>query len=265
MMLTWLHVGAEDTSTTDRDWIGEAISSQYSNFQSVTVYPCPADKSILAVYCEHDHSWWGHMRVFRHSGDKVEWAATFPPEYIEARGHYVVSCRWTSFEMLSNPVLELTESTHRGNGSIWLLELNGKEFRLLLHTRVMGRYWPPEPEFAVPPDGEAIFEKNLKVEYRKADGDDHVSVWLTGNVQVTGVAGEELPARGYQQQCTWNSDKRIFEAKTPKVTEFALNHAETPAVPAPDTKPSATDAAAPAENAGSATTKPPAGNGKRNE
>ncbi|HEX7261799.1 MAG TPA: hypothetical protein VF258_08290, partial [Luteolibacter sp.] len=129
---------AQNTSTTDRDWVAEAISAQYAQFQSVSIYPCPSDKTLLAAYCESEEGWWGHMRVFKQTGDRVEWAATFPEEYVKERGHYVVSSRWTSFPMLENPVLELIESTHMGNGSLWLLELSRRDFRVILHTPVRG-------------------------------------------------------------------------------------------------------------------------------
>ena len=207
---------AEDVFTNDRDWVGEAISEQYAKFKSVSIYPCPSDKTLLAAYCEYDEAWWGHMRVFKQSGDRVVWAATFPDEYINERGHYIVSSRWKSFPMMENPVLELIESSHMGNGSLWLLELNGREFRVILHTSVRGRFWSTEPEFEIPPNGEAKFEgEHLKIEYLTTEPDT-VTVQLTGQLSITDMQGKKQPSCNFYQVCKWNSAKKIFDAQQPR-------------------------------------------------
>lgn len=216
ILLATCQLGAQDIATTNRDWIAEPISSQYAKFRSFTVYPCFSDKTMVAAYCENEESWWGHLRVFKHDGDKVEWAAVFPQEYIEDRGHYIVSCRWISLNVVTNPVLELIESTHMGNGGLWLFELSGKELRLLLRTPVRGGYWGRVSEFEIPPEGEAKFAgKHLNVDYHKAVGERDVSVFLSGSLLVTDMAGKGLPARVYHQRCTWNHDKRVFDVNPP--------------------------------------------------
>lgn len=234
ILLASCRLEAQDIATTNRDWISEPISSQYVKFRSFTVYPCPSDKTMVATYCESEESWWGHLRVFKHNGNKVEWAAVFPPKYIEERGHYIVSCHWKSLDVLTSPVLELIESTHMGNGALWLLEVSGKELRLLLCIPVRGDYWGREPEFEIPPEGEARFAGNhLKVDYQRAVGEKDVAVVLTGSLLVTDMEGKKLPARGYRQQCTWNNDKRVFEVQPPKATKPA----EQPSPGQPTTKP----------------------------
>jgi hypothetical protein len=212
---------AEDTSTVNRAWVSEPVSEQYGKFQTVTIYPCPTDKKLLAAYCEREEAWWGHMRVYKQSGDHVEWAATFPEEYIKERGHYVVSSRWTSLPMVENPVLELIESTHMGNGSLWLMELEGREFRLLLHTSVRGRLWCTDPEFGIPPNGEAKFEgSHLNISYpRSSDGT--VSVQLDGKLSITDMEGKKLPPCNFYQVCTWSTAKKVFEAQKPRKNKDA--------------------------------------------
>ncbi|MBK1814835.1 hypothetical protein JIN84_04365 [Luteolibacter yonseiensis] len=117
--------------------------------------------------------------------------------------------------MLENPVLELIESTHMGNGSLWLLEMDGRELRLLLQVRVSGRCWSDEPGFGIPPHGEARFEgAGLKVEYLQANGKE-TTVKLAGSLAITDMEGNAKPSCGYQQLCVWNGEKRIFETGRP--------------------------------------------------
>lgn len=207
---------AEDASTTNRDWVAEAISAQYAKFKSICVHPCPSDRTLLAAYCEIEEAWWGHMRVFKQSGDRVEWAATFPEEYIKERGHYVISSNWTWFPMMENPVLELIESTHIGNGSLWLLELKGRNFRVILHTPVRGQFWSTEPEFEIPAGGQAMFVgSHLRIEYLRSET-DAVTIQLSGQLSITDMQGKKEAACNFHQVCKWNVDRRIFEAQRPR-------------------------------------------------
>jgi hypothetical protein len=214
LFLAFAGLRAEDRSMTNRDWVSEPVSAQFSKFQSVTVRTCPSDGSILATYCEREKGWWGHMRVFKQSGDRVEWAAGFPDDYVKARGHYVESARWISCPMIDHPVLELVESTHMGNGSLWLLELVGQEFRLILKAPVLGRCWSDEPEFGIPPEGEARF-KEVRIEYVPENHDENATVKLSGSLEIMDMAGNAKPPCGYEQRCVWNRDKRIFEVRRP--------------------------------------------------
>jgi hypothetical protein len=204
-----LNASAAPASGTDQDWITETVTSQFAKFKSVAILPSKKDRTIVAAYCENDPQWWGHLRVFKHKDDKVEWAAVFPHEYLGS--DYVVSYQWLSLGMLDNDVLEIIGSTQLGNGSLWLFELNGRELRPLLNIPVRGRYWNPGSEFAVPDSGEASFAgDHLKVEYQKEPISKFESVVLTGTVSIIDMTGKELPSKPYLQQCTWNENTRIF-------------------------------------------------------
>lgn len=237
LLLAVGRLGAEDTSTTNRDWVHEPFSSQFAEFGSVTVSHHPSDKNLVAAYCESEKQWWGHLRVFKHSGDKIEWAATFPKEYIEERGQYIVSCQWIFLSMVEGSVLELIESSHRGNGSLWVMELRDHEFRVLLHTSVRGQYWNSDAALGVPFDGEAFFAgDHLNVEYRKVQGEKFANVLLTGSVIITDMNGKNVSSKPYEQQCTWDSDKRVFTVHAPKFTKPAEQGAAPPTAGATHSK-----------------------------
>ena len=200
-----------DLATPDRKWIHESITSQLAKFQSTTILPHPKQKNLLAMYCERDPKWWGHLRVFQHTGDKVDWAATFPDIYLKQRGHYIRSYRWVQLEKLDKCVLELFESSHMGNGSLWLLELKGREFQVLLQTSAVGRYWSTSPELGIPLEGEARFAGNhLNASYPIPNGADHEAVRLTGQISVTDSEGKEVHQRPYLETWTWDDAKQCF-------------------------------------------------------
>lgn len=200
-----------DPATENREWVEGNVTSMFADFQSTTFFPNPEKKNLLAVYCERDPAWWGHLRVFQHTGDKIDWAATFPAEYLEQRGHYILSCRWKRFKQLESDVIELFESSHMGNGSLWLLELKDREFRVLLHTSAVGRYWSTAPELEIPFEGEARFAgPHLDVSYPTPEGADQEMVKLTGTISVRDSEGKEVHQRPFSETWTWDEAKRCF-------------------------------------------------------
>ncbi len=215
----FLKEGAEKTSVADQAWTTESISAQYGNFQRITIHPCPSESSTLAFYCETEPAWWGDLRVFKQAGDRVEWAAAFPQEYAEACGHYVVSCRWMSLDVVGNPVLEIFDSTHMGNGSLWLLELRERKLRVLLHAAVRGRCAGMETQPGLSPDWEVKFAgEHLKVDYQNPEGSaGPVTVSLSGSLLLSDAAGVEQPHRFYRQECLWNPVRRIFLSQPPTI------------------------------------------------
>lgn len=202
----------------DREWTKEPVSSQFAKFNNVHLTPNRDDKDLLLAYCVHEESWWGHLRVFKHTGDKIEWAADFPKEYIDERGHYVASYDWLKLDVSKNQLLKVIESTHRGNGSLWLLELENRTFRVILQVPICGRYWKPETCFNLPLEGEASFAK-MKVSFPKAPGTKHEKVVITGAINIIDMEGETQPSQPFRQECVWDSDKRVFIPQKPEATK----------------------------------------------
>ena len=194
----------------------QTISTLVDAFPTVTVSRNPADEHIVAVYSEREPQWWGRIAVHHRSGDTIEWTYAFPKSYEESRGHYVVSFRWIGLKQVANPVLEVIESTHKGNGSLRLFETNGRELRLLLDTVVRGRFWSAPASFGVPEDGEAYFEgSHLSIRYVGRPDQTADSISLTGSVRIEDMRGKALPSRKYAQSCVWDPEKRSFIPQTP--------------------------------------------------
>lgn len=59
--------------------------------------------------------------------------------YLESECHYVRDLSWRKIHEVGW-VLQVFTSTHRGNGSLWLLELKDGQMRSLMHTRAVADY-----------------------------------------------------------------------------------------------------------------------------
>lgn len=104
------------------------------------------------------------------------------------------------------------DSTHMGNGSLWLFALDGRDLRVLLHTPAVDRHHehaqyghpPPPPASTVFKDGQ------LGVKYRVPEGGEYEAVYLTGEIIEMDDDDKELSTKPYTETWTWNPDKRVF-------------------------------------------------------
>jgi len=194
----------------------KSFSAIVDSTPSATFVRCLEHPDIVAVYSEREPQWWGRLSVYQRKGDVIEWQYSYPGSYEEFRGHYVARFRWIQLKQTERPVLEVIESTHMGNGSLSIWELDGRTLRLLLEASIRGRFWDPPAVFGVPLNGEARFAgEHLAVEYQRASGEEFDSIQLSGSIQITDIEGKELPSRRYEQICRWDSAQRKFSAEPP--------------------------------------------------
>jgi hypothetical protein len=200
----------------DATQVPKTFSEIVDSTPSATFIRCDDHRDIVAVYCEREPQWWGRLFVYQRRGDAIDWQYSYPESYEEFRGHYVVRFRWLSLKQTDKPVLEVIESTHMGNGSLRLWELDGRTLRLLVETTVRGRFWEPPAVFGVPEYGEARFEgDHLAVEYQRPSGQEFDSILLSGSIQIADIEGRALPSRRYEQVYRWDPVKRVFSAQAP--------------------------------------------------
>lgn len=210
---------AIDESPTGDTWLRERITKQLGKFERTSFVPHPGDAGILAVCCETSLSWWGSVYVLHHTADQVDWVASFPKEYTENHGHYILSSQWRRLERLNLWVLEIFDSTHMGNGSLWLFTLAGHDLRLLLHATARGRHLQPPADFKVSPLTEIqLIEPHLEADYRTLGNatTDVESVFLTGTLAVQNQDDKELSRIPYAEIWTWDAERRIFTRTPPE-------------------------------------------------
>jgi len=212
-------LGSDDIYS-DEAWLREGLVPQIAKYKRTTLIPHPEYHDILAANCETELSWWGSIRVFHQTAGKIDWIATFPKEYGDRynHGHYVLSCEWRYLAKLEMWVLEVFDSTHMGNGSLWLFTLDGHDLRLLLHTTARGHYLKPPADLVVPALGEThLVEEHLNADYRTPTdaATDVEAVFLTGTITAFDGEGKESSTKPFKETWTWDADKRVFTLLPP--------------------------------------------------
>ena len=196
---------ADDSPESDQDWIREGLSAQLAKYERITFMPHPKQKSIVAAHCEGQISWWGQLQIFHHTGDTIDWIATFPNDYHS--NNYLVSFQWKHLKQLDLWVLEVFDSSHMGNGSLWLFTLDGHDLRLLLKTRAVDCHH----EGARPNGTSEVFRQGrLNVEYHVPEDKNFETVSLTGTIVVLDGEDREVNSRRYSETWTWDPGKRVF-------------------------------------------------------
>ena len=181
------------------------------NSKITKIVPCPKYPDIVAVYDEVEPKWNGQLYVYQGDNEGIQKQFSYPDTYEKFRGHYVVRFRWVVIKQIEKPVLEVIESTHMGNGSLRLWELDGQKLRLILETTARGQFWDLSANFRVPRNAEARFEgAHLDVRYWRPKGQDYDCVRLSGKIQITDLTGNALPTRQYEQICRWDPNTRTF-------------------------------------------------------
>lgn len=206
-----------DNPYSEETWLREGLAQQIPKFKRTTFRTHPEDKNITAINCETGLSWWGKARVLHHTGDKIDWIASFPASYLENCGDYVLSCEWRYLEKLQMWILEIFDSTHRGNGSLWLFALEGHDLRILLHTRAVDSHHEHAQRGQPPtaPASEVFRNGRLNVDYRVSEDIPQEAVYLTGTIVVLDDEDRELSIKPYTETWTWNAGKRIFTLMQP--------------------------------------------------
>lgn len=204
----------------DEDNPPTTLTGLLENDSAVTVATCPNHPSIIAAYTEHEARWTGRLAIYHRTGDTIDWEYSFPEDYEKFRGHYVVRFRWVTLPQVPEPVLEIIESTHMGNGSLRVFEIENRSLRLLGEATIRGRFWFKESDrttFHIPDIGaEALFEgEHLRVSYREKGDPSVSSIHLGGMISVQDMGGNVMPPRRFEQIHTWDKAKRLFVAEEP--------------------------------------------------
>jgi hypothetical protein len=201
--LTGSPVLGADNPYAEESWLREGLAAQIPKFKRATLTPSPGQKGIVAANCETDLAWHGELRVFHQTGDKIDWIASFPPFYLKNENSYILSCDWHYLSTLNMWVLEVFDSSHKGNGSLWLFALEGHEMRVLLQTQAVGSLWEKLPkDLELPLQGRAIVRgAHLSVDYQVPAGAEHEAVSLTGTIAVLDQLDKEVSTASYKE--TW--------------------------------------------------------------
>lgn len=187
----------QDNLFDESRWKHEGLVRATNSFVQTTRAPHPEDALISAFHCEKESRWWGDLIIVRHNGDAVAGFVPLPADYLEDAGHYVRDFYWRKIREVGW-VLHVFTSTHRLNGSLWLLELKDGQMRSLMHTR------------AVAQNDERWFDHGqLQIEHLDGDASRPVMLRLHGTEHVVDQLGRQSDKK-VEEQWVWDASKRLF-------------------------------------------------------
>lgn len=195
-----VNVRGQDHLFDESLWKRVGLTQATTAFAQVTRVPHPENQKVSALHCEHEARWWGKLVVVQQDGDVVTGFVSLPADYLEGSGHFVRDLSWRKIREVGW-VLQIFDSTHRGNGSLWLLELKDARMHTLMTTR------------AVADNDECRFDHGqLQIEYLDEDVSKPVSLRLHGTEHKVDEFGRSSD-RKVDEQWTWDAAKRVFVIK----------------------------------------------------
>lgn len=178
-------------------WKREGLIRATNSFVQTTRAPHPENAQISAFHCERESRWWGNLVVVRHDGDAMFGFVSLPADYLENAGHYVRDISWRKIREVGW-VLQVLTSTHRGNGSLWLLEIRDGKMCSLMNTR------------AVAENNERWFDHGqLQIEYMDTDTSKPVIMRLHGTEHQLDEDGRQSDKK-VEAYWVWEASKRLF-------------------------------------------------------
>lgn len=188
---------SQENLVDEARWKREGLIRATNSFVQTTRAPHPEDAQISAFHCERESRWWGHLIIVRHNGDAVSEFVPLPGDYLKDAGHYVRDFYWRRIREVGW-VLHVFTSTHRRNGSLWLLELKEGQMRSLMHAR------------AVAQNDERWFDHGqLQIDHLDGDTSKPVMLRLHGKEHEIDQFGRQSDKK-VEEYWVWQASKRLF-------------------------------------------------------
>ncbi len=207
--MAWTAVAAAHPRVAESQAGGveQGLAARTARFAATTLVPHPADAGILAINGESEPQWNGRPVVVHRQGDKVDWVAEFPDEYWDLFNSYVVSLRWVQLDGPQVWLLEVVDSSHRGNGSLALFTLEDRKLRMVLHTLAVDR------EREGQHDTSQVFKDGqLRATYEGS------TVMLHGLIEMVETeSGKLIASFSMSGIWEWNAAERVFKLN-PRLT-----------------------------------------------
>ncbi|MCC6741168.1 MAG: hypothetical protein IT452_19160 [Planctomycetia bacterium] len=142
----------------------------------IELTPVPGAPDVVLARCDVIPGWDGFFAVYGIRGGRVEWQARCDRE---PDGAFIRQVRAITLKGFVDPVIEVYDETHCGNGSLRLYLLRGRTLAQLFATRAVDDN-----------DSDSLVLENgvLFSEYRDLDGNGHDDVILSGVLRGEGWA-----------------------------------------------------------------------------
>lgn len=151
--------------------------------EGLEIIKCKIDPTLFIVIREKQIGWWENLSVIKFRKNKIIWKAKFDKL---PTSQSIISARQISLKGFKNPLIEIFDETHLGNGFYYLYELNGKNLKQLVVTIAVDKNEDLALEINNKNCSRLIKNKHLKPYYQDINKDGFVDLILKGKIQIVG-------------------------------------------------------------------------------
>ena len=160
----------------------QILLNKNPDIKDVEITKCKASQDLFIAILIREEDWWEDIAIVKFSNGKMRWLASFDTL---PSSQSILSAKQISLKGIHNPVFEVFDVTHQGNGYYYLYELKGQNAKLLIQTRGVDRNFENSTEFKHNVDCSIIYKNDqLTPTYKDINKDGIDDVILKGVVQV---------------------------------------------------------------------------------
>lgn len=153
----------------------------------IELIPFKNSDSLFVAHLVFEPSWWSSFSVGRYIDGKIQWLRI---EDTVKMANYILSIKEIQLNGFENPIIEVYDSTHMGNGSFYLFEVNKYTLALLVKTRAVDSLMDGATHPLVCGDrafsaSSSLFrDQKLAVEYADVNNDGIDDFTLSGVIDI---------------------------------------------------------------------------------
>ena len=159
----------------------QTLSKQYPNAEGILISKCKIESKLFIVTIQNQIDWWEIINIVRFSNHKIKWTAKFNNPPTSQTIHTATQISLPGFK---NPLIEIFDVTHNGNGFHYLYELNGRNLIQLVSTIAIDDHDDGAIEINHQICSRFIKDGGLKPIYKDLNNDGFTDIKLKGTILI---------------------------------------------------------------------------------
>ena len=162
----------------------QVLLKQYPKLEAIQIISCKSEPDLFIIILVRQDDWWEDIRVVKFKNGKILHTLKFDTLPTSPA---ILSARQISLIGFYNPLIEVFDITHNGNGFYYLYELQGQKLKLIASTIAVDYHDDGSLEIENHKYCSRLFKDGkLKPTYLDINKDGIVDIKLTGEIEITG-------------------------------------------------------------------------------
>jgi hypothetical protein len=152
-----------------------------SHLHDVRIIPCKASPELFIAILVTENHWWETISFVRFKNHQIVWQATIDTL---PGAQSIYAARQIFLAGFPDPMIEVFDITHMGNGFYYLYRLHDRHARLLLQARAVDRNMDGAEQVGDSMGCSQVYKNNsLTPSYTDINKDGYADIRLTGAMQ----------------------------------------------------------------------------------